>query len=97
VDHGTATPADLPYITVAGKTGTAEYCDNIAWALGLCVPGNWPSHAWFAAYAPYGENQEPEILIVAFVYNGDEGSANAVPIVVNVLEAYIRLRDERGQ
>lgn len=97
VEYGTAASADLPYITVAGKTGTAEYCDNIAWALGLCVPGNWPSHAWFGAFAPFGENLDPEILIVAFVYNGDEGSANAVPIVVNVLEAYYRLRDERGQ
>lgn len=94
VDHGTATQADLPYITVAGKTGTAEYCDNIAWALGLCVFGNWPSHAWFVAYAPY---DNPEIIVAAFVYNGDEGSANALPIVVNVLEAYVRLRDERWQ
>jgi penicillin-binding protein 2 len=94
VDHGTATAANLPYIQVAGKTGTAEYCDDIAYPLGLCVFGNWPSHAWFVAYAPY---ENPEILVAAFVYNGDEGSANALPIVVNVLEAYVRLKDERGQ
>ncbi|MBZ0287652.1 MAG: hypothetical protein K8I30_08555, partial [Anaerolineae bacterium] len=47
VVDGTAKPANLPYITVAGKTGTAEYCDDVARPLGLCVPGNWPSHAWF--------------------------------------------------
>ena len=58
-------------IDVAGKTGTAEYCDDVARPLGLCVPGNWPAHAWFMAYAPL---EDPEILIIAFVYNGDEGS-----------------------
>jgi penicillin-binding protein 2 len=80
-------------ITIAGKTGTAEYCDNIARPLGLCVPGNWPSHAWFAAYAPY---EKPEILIIAFVYNGGEGSAVALPIVAKVLKSYIELRKDRG-
>ena len=96
VTIGTAQGADLPYVTVAGKTGTAEYCDNIAFPLGLCVPGNWPSHAWFAGYAPYNDpSRPPEILVVAFVYNGDEGSQNALPIVVEVLEAYERLQNER--
>jgi penicillin-binding protein 2 len=28
----------------AGKTGTAEYCDNIAQALNLCQPEAWPTH-----------------------------------------------------
>jgi cell division protein FtsI/penicillin-binding protein 2 len=92
VTEGTATTSDLSYITVAGKTGTAEYCDNIAGPLGLCIPGNWPSHAWYAAYAPY---QNPEILILAFVYNGDEGSSNALPVAVETMEAYVRLRNER--
>ena len=94
VTVGTANSADLPYITVAGKTGTAEYCDDIARAFNLCVPGNWPSHAWFAAYAPV---ENPEILIIGFVYNGGEGSANALPVVVETLEAYVRLRNERGE
>lgn len=92
VTEGTASGANLPYITVAGKTGTAEYCDDIAGPLGKCIQGAWPSHAWFAAYAPY---ENPEILIIAFVYNGDEGSANAVPVVVETLEAYVRLKNER--
>ncbi|MFW5692107.1 MAG: penicillin-binding transpeptidase domain-containing protein [Chloroflexota bacterium] len=92
VTEGTGSGADLPYISVAGKTGTAEYCDDIAGPLGLCIPGNWPAHAWFAAYAPY---EDPEILVVSFVYNGDEGSANALPIAVDVLEEYVRLKNER--
>ncbi len=92
VTVGTAQSANLPYINVAGKTGTAEYCDEIAWPLGLCVPGNWPAHAWFTAYAPY---ENPEIIIIAFVYNGGEGSLVALPIVVETLEAYLRLKNER--
>jgi penicillin-binding protein 2 len=93
VTVGTAQGANLPFPEVAGKTGTAEYCDNIARPLGLCVPGNWPSHAWFTAYAPY---ENPEILIIGFVYNGGEGSLVALPVVVETLEAYLRLQNQRG-
>ena len=53
MEGGTAIPAALPFVEVAGKTGTAEYCDNIANALNLCVPGQWPAHAWYVGYAPY--------------------------------------------
>jgi penicillin-binding protein 2 len=73
----------------AGKTGTAEYCDNVAQSLNLCQPGNWPAHAWFVGYAPY---DNPEIVVVAFVYNGREGSTVAAPIVRKVLEAYFELK-----
>jgi penicillin-binding protein 2 len=76
-------------IAVAGKTGTAEYCDEFAKAKNLCEPGNWPSHAWTVAFAPY---EDPEIAIVAFVYNGMEGSTVAGPIVRRVLEAYFELK-----
>jgi penicillin-binding protein 2 len=89
---GTAQAGNLEYVSVAGKTGTAEYCDDIARPLGLCVPGNWPAHAWFTAYAPY---EEPEILVIAFVYNGGEGSAVALPIVMQTMEEYFRLKNER--
>lgn len=101
VTGGTAQTANLPYVMVAGKTGTAEYCDDVARALGLCRPGNWPSHAWFTAYAPADnpqtpEREVPEVLIIAFVYNGGEGSAVALPIVVETMEAYFRLQNARG-
>lgn len=92
VTHGTGQAANLPYVAVAGKTGTAEYCDEIAGPLGLCRPGNWPAHAWFLGYAPY---DNPEILALAFVYNGGEGSAVALPIAVQTLEAYFRLQNQR--
>ena len=93
VTYGTATPADLPIINVAGKTGTAEYCDDIARPLGLCIQGSWPAHAWFTAYAPA---EDPRILVISFVYNGGEGSLVALPIVVETLEAWLRLQNQRG-
>jgi penicillin-binding protein 2 len=92
-EGGTANGADLPFVDVAGKTGTAEYCDNIARPLGLCRFGAWPAHAWFVGYAPY---DNPQIVIIAFVYNGDEGSRVALPIVVETLEAYCRIQVSRG-
>lgn len=91
-EGGTARNADLPFVAVGGKTGTAEYCDDIAAPLNLCVPGQWPAHAWFTGYAPY---ENPEIIIIAFVYNGGEGSQVALPIVVKTMEEYFRLKSER--
>lgn len=76
-------------IAVAGKTGTAEYCDTFANEKGLCIPGSWPSHAWTLAYAPY---DNPEIAVVAFAYNGGEGAIVAGPIVRRTIEAYFELR-----
>jgi penicillin-binding protein 2 len=94
IEGGTAlqAQANIPDVAIAGKTGTAEYCDDIARPLGLCVQGNWPAHAWFVGYLPY---ENPEILILAFVYNGDEGSAVALPIVVETMQAYLALKNER--
>jgi len=73
----------------AGKTGTAEYCDDIAESKNLCTPGNWPAHAWYVGYAPY---DNPEIVVLAFVYNGTEGATVAAPIVRKVLDAYFELK-----
>lgn len=80
------TPFEIP---VAGKTGTAEYCDNVAQAQNLCNFGSWPTHSWTVAYAPY---DDPEIVVVAFCYNGGEGASVAAPIVRRVLEAYFELK-----
>ncbi len=76
-------------VTSAGKTGTAEYCDAVAFNKNLCIPGNWPTHAWSLAYAPY---ENPEIAVVAFVYNGEEGASVAGPIVRKTIEAYFELK-----
>ncbi|MFZ3080919.1 MAG: penicillin-binding protein 2 [Bellilinea sp.] len=76
-------------IQSAGKTGTAEYCDDIARPLGKCISGSWPAHAWYVGYAPY---DNPEIAVVAFVYDGDEGAILAAPVVRQVMEAYFELK-----
>jgi penicillin-binding protein 2 len=76
-------------VAVAGKTGTAEYCDDVASAANRCQFGAWPTHAWTIAYAPY---DDPEIAVVAFAYNGGEGGSVAAPIVARVLQAYFELK-----
>lgn len=76
-------------IAVAGKTGTAEYCDDVARNKQLCNFGAWPRHAWTLAYAPF---DDPEIAIVAFAYNGGEGGSVAAPIVARVMQAYFELK-----
>ena len=64
-------------------------CDDVALEKNLCIPGNWPTHSWTVAYAPF---ENPEIAVVAFVYNGGEGAAVAGPIVRQILEAYFELK-----
>ncbi len=76
-------------ISAAGKTGTAEYCDQYANEKNLCIPGNWPTHAWTTAYAPF---EDPEVAVIAFVYNGGEGASVAGPIVRQFLEAYFEIK-----
>ena len=90
VAEGTAADAMTGLeIPSAGKTGTAEYCDDVAQEKGLCQRETWPFHAWYAGYAPY---DDPEIVVVAFVYNGGEGASVAAPIVKRVLDAYFELK-----
>jgi penicillin-binding protein 2 len=80
---------DGEVVQIAGKTGTAEYCDNVAQAKNLCQPGAWPTHSWFVGYGPF---EDPEIAVVAFVYNGGEGASVAGPIVQKILNAYFEFK-----
>jgi penicillin-binding protein 2 len=86
---GTSFGAKVEGITVAGKTGTAEYCEYIPEEEDCRrdKEDNLPTHAWVVAYAPY---ENPEIAVVTFVYDGGEGSAVAVPVTQQILEAYFR-------
>ena len=81
IDFGTAKNIiDLSGISVAGKTGTAEFCDDYP----ECLDADGrvkTSHAWFVAYAPV---ENPEIAAIAFVYDGGEGSLTAAPVVNSV-------------
>jgi len=81
--------ADLDTISSAGKTGTGEFCDKVVYQQGLCKPGEWPTHSWYVGYAPF---ENPEIVVVAFVYYGGEGAVTSGPIVRQVLEAYFEIK-----
>ncbi len=75
----------------AGKTGTAEYCDNIAIKHGWCRFEDiaqrriLPTHAWYVGYAPV---DDPQIAVAVFVFNGGEGSQWAAPVACHVMAAY---------
>ena len=69
VQRGTGTPAQLPGVTVAGKTGTATN------------PAGAP-HSWFVCFAP-AEN--PRVVVAVIVENGGYGAAVAAPIAKNVM------------
>lgn len=71
VERGTGTPARLPHVTVAGKTGTATN------PLGR-------SHAWFVAFAP-AEN--PRVAVAVVIENVGYGAVYAAPIARDVLQA----------
>jgi penicillin-binding protein 2 len=86
---GATQVTDQETISSAGKTGTGEFCDRLAFERNLCEPGNWPTHSWYTAYAPF---VDPEIAVVAFVYNGGEGAVTAGPVVKQILEAYFELK-----
>ncbi len=81
-------------VTTAGKTGTAEFCDNIAIEKGWCRFEDiiqskvLPTHSWYVGYAPY---ENPEIVVSVFIFNGGEGSAWAAPVACNVMAAYFGL------
>ncbi len=81
-------------VTSAGKTGTAEYCDNIAIDRGWCRFEDiiqrriLPTHSWYVGYAPY---ENPEIVVSVFIFNGGEGSAWSAPVACNVMAAYFGL------
>jgi len=77
VQGGTGTPAQIPGIRVAGKTGTAE-------------TGRADINTtWFAAFAPA---EAPRIAIAVVVENqrGGFGGTIAAPIAKQVMEALLR-------
>lgn len=82
---GTAYRLTLASVPVAGKTGTAEFGEEITDPSGKKYKR---SHAWFTAFAPY---DKPEIAVVVLLEGGQqslEGSTYAVPIADNILKAY---------
>jgi penicillin-binding protein 2 len=83
----TAWAINVPGVAIAGKTGTAEFFidSNKDGLPDRDREGNMPTHAWFTAFGPY---ENPEIVLVVFVFGGGEGSAVAVPAANEILNYY---------
>jgi penicillin-binding protein 2 len=90
-DTGTGKKVRVDGVHIAGKTGTAEYCDDLALKNGECYVGHQPTHAWFAAYAPV---EDPEIAVLVFIYNGGEGSERAAPVAQKILQYYFERKNQ---
>jgi len=82
MERGTGRGAQVPGITVCGKTGTVE---NYAVIKGELV--KQPNHSFFAAFAP---RENPKIAIMCVVENsGRFGGTYAAPIVSLMIEKYL--------
>jgi cell division protein FtsI/penicillin-binding protein 2 len=74
VQRGTGTTAQLPGVTVAGKTGTATN------PLGA-------AHSWFVCFAPA---DNPRIVVAIVVENAGYGATVAAPIAREVLRTALK-------
>ena len=77
VSWGTANSASVSGVSVAGKTGTAEFGPDLG-------GGTYESHAWFTGFAPA---EDPEIAVVVFLEQGN-GAKNAAPLAGSILNYY---------
>ena len=76
VEGGTGTAAQIPGVSVAGKTGTAE----------TGVPGQ--NDTWFIAFAPA---DHPKVAVAVGLSNqSGVGGATAAPIAKAIMEAVLR-------
>lgn len=71
-------------VKIAGKTGTAQ-------VTGRKSGKKTKDHAWFIGYAP---EEDPEILVTVVVEEGLHGSSAAGPVAKNIIEMYIRKKEE---
>ena len=69
--------ASVSAVTVAGKTGTAEFG-------AARDDGTYETHGWFVGYAPA---EDPEIAVVVFLQRGSGGS-DASPAAARILDYY---------
>jgi penicillin-binding protein A len=87
VEFGTGTAAEIPGVTVAGKTGTAELVNTAnPNTPNASSPKN--TDAWFVGYAPVGA---PKIVVGALFPNAGAGGGTAAPPVREVLLAGLHL------
>jgi penicillin-binding protein 2 len=78
VREGTGVGAQVPGITIGGKTGTAEHTGG-------------DDHAWFVCYAG---KPLPEVVFCVLVENGGKGGMVAAPIARELIKQYYGIKDE---
>jgi penicillin-binding protein A len=86
VQFGTGTAAQIPGVTVAGKTGTAELVSTSS-AAGQNTGMAQDTDAWFVGYAPVGA---PRVVVGALFPNQGAGGGIAAPAVRQVLVAALQ-------
>lgn len=89
VAEGTGKKAQIKGVTVAGKTGTAQF-----WRLekeGSKVVKVKDNHTWFISFAPY---EQPKLAICVFVQGAKSGGGVSAPIAQKILEESLAL--EKG-
>jgi penicillin-binding protein 2 len=76
--YGPANTGASSQVTIAAKTGTAEFGQQLP-------DGTYAtSHAWFTAYAPF---DNPEIAVVVFLEKG-VGATHAGPVAKQIFDYY---------
>lgn len=80
VMQGTGTLAQVPGVTVAGKTGTAQNPHG-------------QDHAWFICFAPV---EQPRIAIVVLVENAGFGGSVSAPIARELINYYVNVKGKAG-
>ena len=70
---------NVPDITVAGKTGTAQNPHG-------------ENHGWFVTYAPV---EDPQIVVAVLMENSGYGSISAAPVASLLVEQYLKGEIER--
>lgn len=84
IRYGTGVPAQIPGVTVAGKTGTAELTNTGTGARPGASSNPRNTDAWFVAYAPVGH---PRVVVAALFPGAGYGAATAAPAVRQTIEA----------
>jgi len=85
VESGSATQAQVPGVTIAGKSGTAEYGTQLTAAgEGEAANGTYNESGWFVSYAPY---DNPQVALVVFHRRGG-GAATAAPVSSQIWNYY---------
>lgn len=87
---GTGWAAKSQFISIAGKTGTAQV---VAVKSGSpYLSERFRDHAWFVAFAPV---EKPEIALAVFVEHGGHGGGAAAPIAKRAIEGYMNSKNKK--